>query len=180
MTRLESGTLEPKREWVPLEEIVGSALTRMERKLDGREVSTEVPDGLPLLSADPVLLGQVFVNLLENAVKHTPSGCPIEIRARHSDGVMEVEVSDRGPGLPPGSESQIFEKFYRGPQTGASGTGLGLAIARGIVQAHGGTLTAENRPGGGAVFRLTFPRTGAAPSMPETGVPTPPGEAGEP
>jgi two-component system sensor histidine kinase KdpD len=179
MTRLESGTLEPRREWVPLEEIVGCALTRLERKLEDREVSTEVPDGLPLLSANPVLLEQVFVNLLENAVKHTPAGSQIGIRARNSDDAVEVEVSDRGPGLPPGGESQIFEKFYRGPQTGASGTGLGLAIARGIVQAHGGTLTADNRPGGGAVFRLTFPRMGTAPPMPEVVVPTPPGEAGE-
>ncbi|HEV8336563.1 MAG TPA: sensor histidine kinase KdpD [Candidatus Polarisedimenticolia bacterium] len=180
MTRLESGTLEPKREWVPLEEIVGSALTRLDRKLEGREVSTEVPDGLPLLSADPVLLEQAFVNLLENAVKHTPAGSPIEIRARNSDDAVEVDVSDRGPGLPPGSESQIFEKFHRGPQTGARGTGLGLAIARGIVQAHGGTLTAENRAGGGAVFRMTLPQTGTAPSMPEAAVLAPPGEASGP
>jgi len=180
VTRLESGTLEPKREWVPLEEVVGSALTRLERKLEGRNVSTEIPDALPLLSADPVLLEQVFVNLLENAVKHTPAGSPIEIRARETGGALEVEVSDRGPGLPSGSETQVFEKFYRGPHAGRRGAGLGLSIARGIAQAHGGSVTAENRPEGGALFRVTLPPAGTAPSVPGAAVPAPPREAGKP
>jgi two-component system sensor histidine kinase KdpD len=156
MTRVESGALAVKRAWVPLEEIVGSALARVESRLAGREVKTDLPAALPLLSVDPLLLEQLFVNLLENATKHTPTGTPIEIRARVSHGAVEVDVDDRGPGLPPGDPDRLFEKFTRG-SNGVPGAGLGLAICRGIVHAHGGTLTAENRPGGGARLRLRLP-----------------------
>jgi two-component system sensor histidine kinase KdpD len=166
MTQLQSGTLEVKREWVPLDEIVGSALTRLDAQLAGRAVLADLPADLPLVSVDPVLLEQVFVNLLENARKYTPADSSVEIRARVEDGGVAVEVADRGPGLPPGSEGRLFEKFYRGSRTGAPGAGLGLAICRGIAQAHGGTLVAEDRAGGGAVFRLTLPPTGTVPSVP--------------
>jgi two-component system sensor histidine kinase KdpD len=157
MTRLESGGLEPKREWVPLEEIVGAALGRLEKQLDGREVRTEIPPDLPLAFGDPLLLEQLVLNLLENAAKHTPPGTPIEIRAAAADGVLELEVADRGGGLAPGDETRIFEKFQRGARSGLGGVGLGLAICRGIASAHGGSIRAENRPGGGAVFRLVLP-----------------------
>ena len=170
MTRLESGALVVKRQWMPLEEIVGSALTRLEAQLQGRPVRTDLPDDLPLVSADAVLLEQVFVNLLENAAKYTPDGSPIEIAARgHAngqEGVITIEVSDRGPGVPPGSESRVFEKFFRGPQAGSTSAGLGLAICRGVVGAHGGTIVAANRPGGGAVFRMTLPIVGTPPPAP--------------
>jgi two-component system sensor histidine kinase KdpD len=166
MTRLESGGLEPKREWVPLEEIVGSALGRLETQLAGREVRTEIPAELPLAFGDPVLLEQLVLNLLENAVKHTPPGTPVEIRALAGDGVLELEVADRGPGLAPGDETRIFEKFQRGARAGPGGVGLGLAICRGIAIAHGGSIHAENRPGGGALFRLLLPLLEAPPSVP--------------
>jgi two-component system, OmpR family, sensor histidine kinase KdpD len=166
MTRLQAGTLEVKREWVPLEELVGSALTRLEARLEGRPVHAPLPADLPLISVDPVLLEQVFFNLLENAAKHTPPGTPVEISARASRGQLVVEVSDRGPGIPPGAESLVFDKFYRAAPGGTRGAGLGLAVCRGIVQAHGGTITAENRPEGGATFRLTLPLQGEAPSVP--------------
>jgi len=164
MTRLESGTLRVKQELVPLVEVVGSALTRLEERLRGRPIDVELPSDLPLLSADPVLLEQVFVNLLENAGKYTPAGSPIEIRARATNGSMEVEVADRGGGLPRGRETQVFEKFFRGDHAGVSGAGLGLAICRGIVLAHGGKLVAENRAGGGAAFRLSLPVSNPPPS----------------
>jgi len=170
MTRLESGALVVKRQWMPLEEIVGSALTRLESQLQGRPVRTDLPDDLPLVSADAVLLEQVFVNLLENAAKYTPDGSPIEIaahgRANGQGGSITIEVSDRGPGIPPGSESRLFEKFFRGPQAGSTSAGLGLAICRGVVGAHGGTIIAANRPGGGAVFRMTLPIVGTPPPAP--------------
>jgi two-component system sensor histidine kinase KdpD len=171
MTRLESGGLEPKREWVPLEEIVGSALGRLEAQLAGREIHTELPEDLPLAFGDPVLLEQLLLNLLENVAKHTPSGSPVELRAREVDGALELELADRGPGLAPGDETRIFEKFQRGARTGSGGVGLGLAICRGIAAAHGGSLTAENRPGGGAVFRLLLPLPPDAqpPAAPEAG-----------
>ncbi len=157
MTRLDSGAVEPRRAWVPLDEVIGGALTRLERRLAGRRVETVVPDDLPLVSLDPVLVGQLFVNLLENAAKYTPEGTELAIRAAREGGTLVVDVADRGPGIPPGDEERIFERFHRGAHAGVRGVGLGLPIARAIAQAHGGRLAASNRPGGGAVFRLTLP-----------------------
>lgn len=164
MYRLDSGALQVKRDWVPLEEIVGSALTRVERVLAGREVRIQLPPELPLLPVDPVLLEQVLINLLENAAKYTPAASPVDLSARAGpDGGVVVEVADRGPGVPPGAEELVFEKFYRGQSGGPKGAGLGLAICRGIVRAHGGTITAGPRDGGGAVFRIALPGGGRAP-----------------
>jgi two-component system sensor histidine kinase KdpD len=157
MTRLDSGAVEPRREWVPLVEVIGSALTRLERRLGARPVTTTIADDVPLLSIDPVLVEQLFVNLLENAAKYTPPGSPVELRAAREGGTLVVEVADRGPGLPPGAEERVFERFFRGGDTSVRGVGLGLPISRAIAQAHGGRLAAANRPGGGAVFRLTLP-----------------------
>ncbi|HEX4335526.1 MAG TPA: sensor histidine kinase KdpD [Polyangiaceae bacterium] len=163
MTRIESGAVKVKREWVPLEELVVSALARLEPKLDHRQITTELPDDLPLISVDPVLFEQVFLNLFENASKYTPPGSPLEIRARAQGSEIVVEVADRGPGLRVGEEAHIFEKFVRGARASGGGVGLGLAICRGIVESHGGTLSAENREGGGALFRITLPILGDAP-----------------
>jgi len=164
MVRLESGALALKCEWVPLEEIVGSALARLEPTISGREVILDLPDDLPLISVDPVLLEQVFVNLLDNALKYTPPESPIEIRARPRENVLEVEVADRGPGLPPGTEALVFGKFYRGRHPGVGGVGLGLPICQGIVQAHGGTIAAEKHREGGASFTIRLPLLQAPPS----------------
>jgi two-component system sensor histidine kinase KdpD len=165
MTRLESGGLEPRREWVPAEELIGAALTRLEPKLEGREVTTRIDPDLPLVSVDPVLMQQVFINLLENALKYTPAGTPLMIGAQREDGAVSLEVADRGPGLPADAE-RLFEKFQRGHHTGVAGVGLGLPICRGIVEAHGGTLTAQNRADGGASFRVRLPMQAGAPSIP--------------
>jgi two-component system sensor histidine kinase KdpD len=164
MMKLESGGMALKREWVPLEEIVGSALTRLESRLTVREVLMNLPDDLPLLSVDPVLFEQVFVNLFDNALKYTPVGSPIEVRAIARDHILDVEIADNGPGLPPGGEALVFEKFWRGAHPGTGGVGLGLPICRGIVQAHGGTITAETRRGGGALFRIKLPLPEAPPT----------------
>jgi two-component system sensor histidine kinase KdpD len=157
MTRLESGAVRPKRDWVPLVEVVGGALTRLDRQLAGREVTTDLPEPLPLLSVDPVLVEQLLVNVLENAVKHTPPGSPIAISASSGGTSVVVDVADRGPGIPRGEQERVFERFRRGPGASGGGVGLGLAIARAIATAHGGTLAVSDRPGGGAVFRLTLP-----------------------
>jgi len=166
MTKLEAGALEVQREWFPLEEVVGSALTRLEAGLNGRSIRVSLPPDLPLVPADPVLLEQVFYNLLENATKHTPSDTPLEISARVAAGQLLVEVADRGPGLPNGSESLVFDKFFRGASTGVRGVGLGLAICRGIISAHGGDITAGNREGGGAAFTVALPLIGDVPMVP--------------
>lgn len=167
MTRLESGVVEPKREWVPLDEVVGAALTRLEHQLAGRPVVTDLAADLPLLSIDPVLLEQLLVNLLENAVRYTPPATEIAIRAVRRDGEVRVEIADRGAGIPPGQEERVFERFHRVARPGVRGVGLGLAIARAIAQAHGGRLTAGSRPGGGAVFALTLPLLEPPASPPE-------------
>jgi two-component system, OmpR family, sensor histidine kinase KdpD len=164
MTRLESGALQLKREWHPLEEVVGAALHRLGKRLVDRQVSTRVPADLPLVAIDDVLIEQVLVNLLDNALKYTPAGSPISILATATDRAVTVEIADRGPGLPPGEESKVFEKFYRG-QPGGGGTGLGLAICEGIVRAHGGRIWAQKLPEGGAAFLFTLPITDAPPAL---------------
>jgi len=165
MVRIESGGMAPRRDWVPLEEVLGSALLRLDATLQGREVATDLPEGLPLIPVDPVLFEQVFVNLLENAVKYTPAASPIEISARASGTELEIRLADRGPGIPVGEEERIFEKFDRGEHAGGGGVGLGLPICRGIMQAHGGTIVAGNRPGGGAEFRIRLPLTETPPTV---------------
>ena len=156
MTRLESG-VQLRRELCPLEEIIGAALQRMETQLRLHRVLTQVPDNLPLAAVDDVLMGQVVVNLMENAVKYTPAGTTIELIAKAAPGTLELAVLDRGPGFAPGEETRIFDKFYRGQGEDTRGAGLGLAICKAIVAAHGGTIDAANRPGGGAEFRIRLP-----------------------
>lgn len=166
MTRLESGPVPVKREWHPLEEILGAALTRLDRILEKRPVTTEIPADLPLIAVDDVLLEQVFLNILENAVKYTPPASRIEIRAREEDGGVVIEVADSGPGFSPGEETRIWEKFYRGKTDGVRGAGLGLAICRAIVNAHDGRISAGNGEQGGAVIRIWLPLTGTQPEAP--------------
>jgi len=166
MTRLEAGPVLLKRDWIPLEEMVGSALTRLERQLGERSIQIDLPEGLPLLSVDPVLFEQVFVNLLENAARYTPSGSPMEIVSRVQDDSVLIEIRDSGGGFTPGTEEKVFEKFFRGDHAGKSGAGLGLPICRAIVEAHGGTIHAENRATGGGIVRIILPLEGKSPSLP--------------
>ncbi|HMJ16739.1 MAG TPA: sensor histidine kinase KdpD, partial [Polyangiaceae bacterium] len=168
MTRLESGGVALKKDWVPLDEMIGSALTRLESRLETRKVRVDIAADVPLVLVDPVLFEQVFVNLLENADKYTPPRTAIEILARREGDRVTVNVSDHGSGLPPGSEAQVFEKFFRGPHPGVSGAGLGLAICKGIVEAHGGSMSAENRAGG-ATFHVAIPTGGTPPALPAAG-----------
>jgi two-component system sensor histidine kinase KdpD len=162
MTRLESGGLQLKREWQPVAEVVGAALHQMEARLAHREVRVDLPSDLPLVNIDEVSMEQVLVNLLDNAVEYTPPDSALAVMAREGDGRLILEICDRGPGVAPGKEQQIFQKFFRSHESGGRrGIGLGLAICRGIVEAHGGTITAANRPDGGAVFCIQLPVEGA-------------------
>jgi two-component system sensor histidine kinase KdpD len=164
MIRVESGALQVQKDWQPLEEPVGVALIRLSERLKQHPVRVRLPPDLPLVPMDGVLIEQVLVNLLENAAKYTPAGTAIDIAAEQTDGVVRVDVLDRGPGIPPGEERRIFEKFYRVAGEGpATGVGLGLTICRGIVTAHGGRIWAENRAGGGAAFHFTLPLSSAQP-----------------
>jgi two-component system sensor histidine kinase KdpD len=164
MTRLESGAVRVNKEWLPFEEVVGSALTRLDRRLQGRDVRVRLPPDLPLVAFDPVLVELTLTNLLENAAKYGAD--PIEINVTPSRNELVVEVADRGPGIPAGEEARVFEKFHRAVRDGtAEGAGLGLAISRAVVAAHGGRIWAQNREGGGASFRFSLPIEGEAPKL---------------
>jgi two-component system sensor histidine kinase KdpD len=165
MTRLESGALEIKRSWHSIEELIGAALHRVDSLRANRPVLVDAPPDLPLVPVDDVLIEQVLFNLIENALKHAPGAEPIQIRARAGMGSAQVSVRDRGPGLSPGTEELIFEKFYRGAKDGSGGVGLGLAICRGIIEAHSGRIRAANTPGGGAEFTFTLPIGDGAPRV---------------
>lgn len=167
MARLQNGSIQIKREWESLEEVVGAALGSLAGVLARHELRVQIPADLPLLEFDAVLMERVFCNLLENAAKYTPPGSLIDIEARHAGDRAVITVSDNGPGLPPGKEEQLFEKFTRGQDESAvAGVGLGLAIVRAIVEAHKGRVRAETRPEGGARFTLTLP-AGEPPCLPK-------------
>ncbi|MBL8972411.1 MAG: sensor histidine kinase KdpD [Myxococcales bacterium] len=167
MSRLESGELVLQREWTPIEEPIGAALDRLEGRLAGREVEVQIEPGLPLVALDALLMEQLLMNLLENAIKYTPPGTPLTVTAARDGDSVVLELLDRGPGIPADALPRIFDKFVRaGGPPGTQGVGLGLAICRAVAEAHGGGITAGARPGGGAVFRVTLPIGGEAPAVP--------------
>jgi len=162
ITKVESGAA-PRREWVPLEELVGSARVRLAAELADHPIEVDVPPSA-LANVDPILAEQLLLNLLENAAKHTPAGTPIAIRVERAADRAILEVADRGQGVPAGAADRVFEKFYRGT-TAAPGVGLGLAVCRAIATAHHGTIEAKPRDGGGARFIATFPDETALPTL---------------
>jgi two-component system sensor histidine kinase KdpD len=158
MARLQSGEVRLNRQWQPIEEVIGSALKAREGQLAGHRVEVALPREFPLLEFDAVLMERVLCNLVENAAKYTPPGSEIRITAVVKDGEAQISVTDNGPGLPPGSEETVFEKFTRGEkESTVPGVGLGLAICRAIVEAHKGRIWAENLPTHGAHFTFTLP-----------------------
>ncbi|MFZ2088401.1 MAG: ATP-binding protein, partial [Desulfobaccales bacterium] len=157
MSRLQSGEFKLQAEWHVLEEIIGCALAQLDSQLHDRQVNISLPADLPMVKMDALLMERVFVNLLENAAKHTPGRTSIDITCSLEEKNLEVEVADRGPGLPEGQEEKIFEKFYQVWPGRTRGAGLGLTICRSVIEAHGGHIWAANRPGGGAAFRFNLP-----------------------
>ncbi len=167
MTRLEAGALEPKREWQSLEELVGVAVNQLQSGLAAHPLEVRLQPDLELAFVDGLLVEQLLINLLENAVNHTPVGTPIQLSVSEAGGRVVLEVADRGGGLAPGEEIAIFEKFAQGKRSGGKGAGLGLSICRAIVLAHGGGIQASNREGGGALFAAWLPTGGRPPSLRE-------------
>jgi len=159
MARLNAGKVTLRREWQPLEEVIGASIKLLGGALGAHPVRVALPADLPLLEFDAVLLERVFCNLLENAAKYSPDGSDIEITAQQLGDFIEVCVCDHGQGFPACGRDDLFDMFVRGQgAAGKPGTGLGLAICRAIVEAHGGQISAGNRPAGGACLRFTLPR----------------------
>ena len=145
MTRLGAGAMKPRVDWVDLHDVVGAAVQRSRRLARSHTVTVEIAPDLPLLCVDPVLMEQVFFNLIDNACKFAPAGTIVKVWAIRTSDHIAIEVADQGPGIPPDDRDKVFDMFYRVGQADSqtAGTGLGLAICRGIVEAHGGTITAE-------------------------------------
>ena len=164
MSRIEGGALKAEKEWYPISELIHDVLGHLQDILHGREIHVYLPDDLPPVELDYLQMDQVLTNLLENAARYTLPNLPIEISGEATDEYVIISIADHGPGIPPYDLERIFDKFYRVSGTirktsSVMGTGLGLAVCRGLVEAHGGHIWAENRPGEGAIFRFTLPLT---------------------
>jgi two-component system sensor histidine kinase KdpD len=161
VSSLESGSVKLNKELYFIEELIGSALMRVEDKLADYKVNTHIQQGLPLIKIDGLLIEQVLINLLENIATFTPKETEVTIEAQLDKPDIRVIIRDNGPGIAEGDEERIFDKFYlregEKAEDKAHSGGLGLAISRGIIHAHGGKIWAQNHPEGGAMFTLTLP-----------------------
>lgn len=168
MARLQTGGVKLKKDWQSIEEIVGSASMQLNRMLATHKLIIEIPPSLPLCECDPILIQRVIVNLLSNAAKFTPVDSMIKVTATVINNEMNIVIEDNGPGLLPGQEIKIFEKFTRGEtESNKPGVGLGLALCKAIVEAHDGKVYAENSINGGARFTVALP-LGAVPVLEES------------
>jgi two-component system sensor histidine kinase KdpD len=158
VSRIESGSIKITRQPSDIQDLVGAALEQLGSRVGTHPIKIEVPAELPYVSVDFGLIVQTFVNVLDNAFKYSPDGSPVDISARQIGREIHIEIADRGIGIPPQDLSHIFDKFYRIQRPdNVTGTGLGLSICKGIIEAHGGRIAAENRPGGGTIIRLVLP-----------------------
>ncbi len=157
MTRVESEALEPQPDWCEIGDVMHIATAPIQRELAAHQVKITGTADLPLIKLDSRLLAQVLGNVLHNATRYAPAGTYIEVHVALANGVLELRVRDHGPGLPLGAEDQLFDKFYRAPDSPAGGTGLGLAIARGLMRAMKGDIEAYTHLTGGAEFVLHLP-----------------------
>jgi two-component system sensor histidine kinase KdpD len=174
VSRIEAGVLRPELEWVSVGDVIADVLDRMAPLLAGRSVTVDLPEALPPTPLDFVLMSQVLTNLLDNALRYSPPDAAIVVSAEVADGQLRLAVFNERSHIPPDELDRLFEKFHR-LSTAPGGTGLGLTIARGMVEAHGGRIWAENVGPDGLVFRLTVPsptppaRPDAAPAAPASG-----------
>jgi two-component system sensor histidine kinase KdpD len=159
MTRIEAGAIHLNREPCDIQDAIGAALEQLGERLARRQVKVNLPPDLSLAALDVALFEQVLVNLLDNAVKYSPVDTMIEINVLQAQNTIQIEICDLGIGIPAEDLERVFDKFYRvqRPES-VSGTGLGLAICKGIIEAHGGTVLADNRSGGGTVITISLPK----------------------
>jgi two-component system sensor histidine kinase KdpD len=158
LSRIEAGSIRPEKSWYDLGSLIHEVAGRLRSVTAGHKLTINVPDGLQPVLFDYVEIDQVLSNLIENAVKYTPAGTEICVSARAAGNQVEVEVADRGAGIPEATLPRLFDAFYRASDSGlAKGSGLGLAVAKGLVEAHGGSIRIENREGGGTRFVFTLP-----------------------
>ncbi len=164
MTRVESGAIQVTSTRCDVQDVIGSALRRFDGQFKDRRVNVRVPPALALVPMDFTLMVKVLVHLLDNAARYSPAGTPIQIQAKVSGENLEITVADRGIGIPSDDLKRVFKKFYRvGRAEEATGTGLGLAICKGIIEAHGGTIRAAHRPGGGTIVSVMLPLDNQSP-----------------
>ncbi|MBL9134994.1 MAG: sensor histidine kinase KdpD [Verrucomicrobiales bacterium] len=164
VTRLESGQIRPRLDWHDARDLVQTAVRELSGAPTRHPIRLILPSGPVLARLDYSLIQQAISNLLLNALTHTPEDTPIEVKVERTENALSLTVADRGPGIPPDLLPRIFHKFSRGAGAHPGGTGLGLAIVKGFVEAHGGTVSAENRPEGGAAFTLRLPQPANAPT----------------
>jgi two-component system sensor histidine kinase KdpD len=165
VTRLESGQVRPQLDWHDARDLVQTTLRELQRELASHPISSELPPGPLLVRLDYSLVQHALGNLLLNAVTHTPAGTLIEVKAQLLQSSLQLSVADRGPGIPAESLPRVFDKFFRAPNAPTGGSGLGLTIAKGFVEAQGGSVQADNRPGGGAIFTLRLPQPEKPPTV---------------
>ena len=166
LSRLEAGHLRTNADWHDLHDLLRAALQNLGHALSRHEIKIDVPNDFPPVKLDAILTEQILVNLLGNATIHTSPGTKIEFSARTEADQLVLRVADNGPGLPPGDAARLFDRFQRGPEAVAGGTGIGLSLVKGFAEAQGGSVSAENRPGGGALFTVKLPLT-KLPPVPE-------------
>ncbi|MCL7453026.1 MAG: DUF4118 domain-containing protein [Anaerolineae bacterium] len=158
ITRLEAGVRKVQPELCDVQDLVGVALERLGERLEAREIVLDLPEALPPVPMDLPLMAQALVNLVDNALKYSPADEPITVQAEATASELHLTVRDRGPGIPDGDLVRIFDKFYRVQRSSeVTGTGLGLPISKGIVEAHGGRIWADNQAGGGAALTIVLP-----------------------
>ncbi len=161
MSRLESGVMKISRQPCDVQDLIGAALEQLAREANDHPIQIDAPASLPTVSADFGLMAQTLVNILDNALKYSAPGSPVNITARSVGSEVEIDVADNGTGIPQADLVHVFDKFYRAQNTNnVAGTGLGLSICKGIVEAHGGHVAAGNRPGGGTIIKLVLPAGG--------------------
>jgi two-component system sensor histidine kinase KdpD len=158
MTRIESGAIKLHLEPGDIQDLIGTALEQLGKRIEKNNIKVNVPEDFPLVPMDFTLMVQVIVNLLENAVKYSPENSPIEISVTADDKRSCIQIADRGAGIPAEDLTRVFDKFYRVQRPeNISGTGLGLSISKGIVEAHHGFIYASARAGGGTVITVELP-----------------------